>query len=246
MYLPAHFVQPDPARLRELIAQAPLGTWIERDGDETLVNHVPFLWAPGGPGGHGVLVGHVARANPVWRALSGRPGIVVFQGPQAYVSPSWYPSKAQHHKVVPTWNYAVVHARGVARAIEDPVRVRDIVERLTQAHEAGRDAPWKLGDAPPDFVDAMVAAVVGIEIPIDALVGKWKASQNRSAGDRAGVEQGLRASARRDAEGGAPAIAMASLVAPFAPPVPPGSAPPAQAGGVQSVEALARRHDAAS
>ncbi len=247
MYLPSHFVQDDPEPLYGLIAASPLGTWIERDGDATLVNHVPFMRMPGGPTGNGVLVGHVARANPVWRALSGRAGIVVFQGPQAYVSPSWYPSKAVHHKVVPTWNYAVVHAHGVARAVEDRARLREIVERLTQTHETGREAPWKVGDAPADFIESMLSAIVGIEIPIDALVGKWKVSQNRTAADRAGVAAGLRASTRDGgahedpASAAAPADASARAVASLVDPARGGAPHDPQPGA-----SAPKRHDAAS
>lgn len=201
MYLPKHFRQDDPAQLHALIDAAPLATWIQPAGEETLVNHLPFMRVErerdddgegDAAGSHGMLVGHVARANPVWRELGGRTSIVVFHGPQAYVSPNWYPGKQVHHKVVPTWNYVAVHARGVAHAIEDRARLLDIVGRLTRIHEAGSPQPWKVGDAPPEFIEAMLDAIVGIEIPIDSLLGKWKMSQNRPAQDRVGVARGLR------------------------------------------------------
>lgn len=212
MYLPKHFSQDDPKQLHALIAAAPLGTWIESGGDETLVNHIPFMRVDG-VGPHGTLVGHVARQNPVWRALSGRRCIVVFHGPQAYVSPNWYPSKRTHHKVVPTWNYVAVHAQGVASAIEERVRLLDIVTRLTAIHESASVEPWRVGDAPADYIDSMLGAIVGIEIPIDSLVGKWKMSQNRALDDRAGVAAGLRANGTADAIAGA----IAGLIDPQAP-----------------------------
>ena len=129
-------------------------------------------------------VGHVARQNPVWQALTGRPGIVVFHGPQAYVSPNWYPSKREHHKVVPTWNYAIVHVHGIARAIQDRSRLREIVQALTGIHEAAQPVPWQVGDAPADFIATMLDAIVGIEIPIDSIEGKWKMSQNKEEAAR--------------------------------------------------------------
>ena len=139
-----------------------------------------------------------------------RPSLVVFQGPQAYVSPSGYPSKREHGKVVPTWNYVVVEARGSLRAIDDPAWVRTLVARLTAQHEAARAAPWSIEDAPGDFVEAMLGAIVGIEIVLDALVGKWKVSQNRSAADHAGVASMLAAAPEAEAR------AMAALMTPGA------------------------------
>jgi transcriptional regulator len=156
-----------------------------------LPNHVPFLLDPA-RGAFGTLVGHVARANPVWRRGRGAvPDLVTFQGPQAYVSPSWYPSKHEHGKAVPTWNYAVVHAHGVPAFIDDKAWLHAQVTRLTQTHEAARPAPWAVGDAPADYIDAMLGSIVGVEIPIDQLVGKWKMSQNRSVADQHGVVTGL-------------------------------------------------------
>lgn len=191
MYLPKHFAESDQTVLHDLIRTHPFATWVTQDDDGLLVNHLPMMLDTT-RGAHGTLVGHVARANPVWRtALRQRPSIVIFQGPQAYVSPSWYPSKQAHGKVVPTWNYALVHAHGAARAIEDRDAVLAIVTRLTNTHEAAMPAPWQVSDAPADYLDTMLRAIVGIEIPIEKLVGKWKVSQNRDVQDRAGTARGL-------------------------------------------------------
>jgi transcriptional regulator len=201
-YLPAHFEERDLPTLQALIDAHPLATWATTQDGELVVHHVPFR-LDRTRGEFGTLVGHVARANPVWR--SPQPSLLVFGGPQAYVSPGWYPSKQVHGKVVPTWNYAVVHARGRPVIREDAASVLRIVSALTDTHEATQAHPWQVGDAPAEFVDQMLRAIVGIEIPIEQLVGKWKVSQNRSAEDRAGVASGLR---------GAPdGEAMATLVA---------------------------------
>lgn len=207
MYLPKHFEETDLGTLHTLIEAHPLATWVIGGADADTVptvNHIPFM-LDRSRGTMGTLIGHVARANPVWR----QPGrsVLVFQGPHAYISPGWYASKQEHGKVVPTWNYAVVHAHGQARAIEQPDELLALVSRLTDTHEARQAAPWKVGDAPADYIDQMLKAIVGIELPIEQLVGKWKVSQNRPAADRAGVQAGLTAS------GDAEAAAMASLVA---------------------------------
>ena len=206
MYLPEHFAQRDRQALHELIRAHPLATLVTLGDGELVVNHLPLLLdADAGP--HGTLRGHVARANPVWRQFSDRvPTVAIFRGPDAYVSPAWYPSKAAHGKVVPTWNYAVVHARGMPRAIDDRDWLRTLVDDLTRVHEAATGSPWMLADAPPDFAQQMLAAIVGIELPIATLVGKWKTSQNRAAADRDGVVRAL------DASGNHSARAMARLV----------------------------------
>jgi transcriptional regulator len=197
MYQPAHFVESDTATLHGLIEQHPLATWVTcrpdgPDGEPVPeVNHVPFL-LDRSRGSHGTLVGHVARANPVWRTPAR--SVLVFQGPAAYVSPGWYASKAAHGKVVPTWNYAVVHAHGTPRPIEDRAALLAIVSRLTDHHEGRRGLHWQVSDAPADYVEQMLAAIVGIELPIEALEGKWKVSQNRPGADRDGVRAGLGAS----------------------------------------------------
>jgi len=192
-YLPPHFEETDPAVLHALVRAHPLGTWVLSHQGELLVNHIPFLLDPQ-RGEHGTLVAHVARANPVWQALAAGPAsVVVFTGPQAYVSPNWYPSKREHGKAVPTWNYAVVHAHGVPRAFDDPARVLEVVTRLTQIHEANQVQPWQVADAPADYLQSMLKAIVGIEIPVQRWVGKRKTSQNRSPADRLGVVAGLSA-----------------------------------------------------
>jgi transcriptional regulator len=162
-------------------------------------------------GAHGTLRGHVARANPLWRAAAGTPVLAIFRGPQAYVSPSWYPGKAATHKVVPTWNYAVVQAHGVLRAVDDAPWLLALVSRLTAHHETPQARPWAVTDAPADYVQQMLRAIVGIEIPLTRLLGKWKASQNRSEADRLGVAAGLE-------NGDSDASAMARLVRNFRPP----------------------------
>ncbi len=195
MYLPAHFEEKRPAVLHALLRDHPLGLLVTQDaaGDMT-ANSVPFVLDADPAGGPGILRAHVARANPLWReARTDRDALVVFQGPQAYVSPSFYASKAEHHKVVPTWNYVMVQARGRLRAVDDAPWLRAFVSRLTERHEAPRAAPWAVTDAPADFVTTMLRAIVGIEIELSSLVGKWKVSQNRSTADRDGVARGLRA-----------------------------------------------------
>jgi transcriptional regulator len=189
MYLPDAFRETDPGVLHALIRAHPLGLLVS-GGGELDANAVPFTLDPAGP--LGTLRAHVARANPQWRALrdDGR-CLVVFQGPEAYVTPSWYPSKREHGKVVPTWNYVIVEARGVARIVEDAAWLRAQIEALTALREAGRAEPWAVGDAPEPFVGAMIRGIVGIEIPVEALAGKWKVSQNRPEADRRGVAEGL-------------------------------------------------------
>ena len=190
MYLPAHFEETRADVMHALLRAHPLATWVVQGADGLTVNHIPFLIDPvRGP--HGTLVGHVARANPVWQQLGA--SVAVFQGPQAYVSPNWYPSKHAHGKAVPTWNYAVVHAHGTPRAIESRDALLEIVTRLTLAHEGHQAAPWAVSDAPADYIEQLLKAIVGIEIPIVRLTGKWKMSQNRSSADRRGVVAGLEA-----------------------------------------------------
>lgn len=157
---------------------------------ELVVNHIPFLLDPT-RGPLGTLVGHVARANRVWKTASTVESVVVFQGPQHYVSPGWYPSTQEHGKVVPTWNYAVVHAHGTPRVVDDRAWLRRHVGELTDVHEGYRAEPWRVADAPPSHIETLLQAIVGIEIEVSRLVGKWKTSQNRSPADRRGVVAGL-------------------------------------------------------
>ncbi len=201
MYLPAHFNQTDARALHALMLEHPLATLVTLQNGLPSADHVPLEFDAHTQ----TLRGHVARANPLWQAAAGQPVLAVFSGPQAYITPSWYATKAATHKVVPTWNYTVVHAQGTLRAIEDAPWLHDLVTRLTAHHEAPRAMPWAVADAPADYVQQMLRAIVGIEIAVDTLVGKWKISQNRSEADRLGVAAGL-------AEGSAPARAMAALV----------------------------------
>lgn len=191
MYLPKHHEESNLAVLHKLIEAHPLGTWVTQAAGELVANHIPFLLDTS-RGEYGTLTAHVARANPVWQSFAeASESLVIFQGPECYITPSWYPSKQAHGKAVPTWNYAVVHARGLPRVIEDRDWLQRHLAQLTDTHEAGQTAPWKLSDAPPDFIERMLDAVVGIEIPISNLVGKWKVSQNRPLADRIGVVEGL-------------------------------------------------------
>jgi transcriptional regulator len=196
----------DREALFSLMASHPLGAWVCHGSAGLSANHVPFL-LDRSRGPLGTLLGHVSRANDVWRELgSSVPSVVMFQGPQAYITPNWYPGKAEHGKVVPTWNYMVAHAHGVARVVEDHEWMLDMLQRLTAAHEAGRPTPWRVADAPGPFIEKMMHAVVGIEIPIDRLEGKLKASQDEAMEDRRGTVRGLREEASSEA------AAMADLV----------------------------------
>jgi transcriptional regulator len=202
MYLPAAFAESDPAVCAGLIRAHPLGLLItpSRSGPDPAaarsVSANPIPWhldegAGTDPTGWR-LVGHVARANPVWRdADAAAEALVVFQGPQAYVSPAWYPGKREHGKVVPTWNYATVQVRGRLVIHDDPAWLHALVSRLTDHHEAAMPTPWAVDDAPSDYVQQMLAAIVGVEIEVTAVTGKFKLSQNRGRADQEGVEQGL-------------------------------------------------------
>jgi transcriptional regulator len=202
MYLPKHFEQTERAALVALMRERPLATLVIATPDGPTADLIPLEFvADAGP--HGTLRGHVARANPLWRH-AGAQALAVFTGPEAYISPGWYPSKQEHGKVVPTWNYTMVQARGTLRAVDDAQWLRDFVGRLTERHEATQAQPWSVDDAPADYVQQLLRAIVGIEIALTSLVGKWKVSQNRSAAERAGVARGL-----------APAqAAMSDLIAP--------------------------------
>ena len=181
----------DRETLFALMATYPLGAWVCQGRAGLIANHVPFL-LDRSRGPCGTLIGHVSRANPVWRELgSASPCVVMFQGAQAYITPGWYPGKAEHGEVVPTWNYVVAHAHGVARAVEDRDWIYDMLRRLTERHEAPRAAPWSVSDAPVPFMERMMRAIVGIEVPIDRLEGKLKASQDEAKPDRLGTVRGL-------------------------------------------------------
>ena len=194
-YLPRHFEETNLATLHALVRDYPLATWVvnadENGESELLVNHIPFLLDTE-HGEHGTLIGHVARSNPVWRTLQvGRASVAIFTGANAYISPNWYPTKKQNGKAVPTWNYAVFHAHGVARVVDDVARVLEIVCRLSDVHEAAQPQPWKVTDAPADYMNALLRGIVGIEVPVQRWVGKWKTSQNQPPENQHGVAQGL-------------------------------------------------------
>ena len=191
MYLPQHF---EPARLEELhrlIEANPLGAWVVNGPAGLDANHLPFHLELNPTR----LLGHVARANTVWREVKdGDETLVIFRGEQAYVSPNWYPSKHELHRQVPTWNYRVVHAHGRVAIRDDEKFVRGVVARLTRTHEGrtGDQQPWKMGDSSSEYIDEMLAKIVGIEIEVTRLVGKWKLSQNREARDRVNAAEELR------------------------------------------------------
>lgn len=196
----------DAATLHALVRAQPLATLVVAHEGSLHVNHVPLYLDPT-RGPHGTLVGHVGRGNGVWPLLP-QTAVAVFHGPQAYVSPSWYPSKAVDGKQVPTWNYATVHAHGTLSAVEgDPERLRAILNTLTETQEAHRPHPWHVDDAPADYLQKMLGAIVGVELAVERWEGVWKINQNRTDADRAGVVEGLRA------EGHAQASDMADLVA---------------------------------
>ncbi|APR37990.1 FMN-binding negative transcriptional regulator [Paraburkholderia sp. SOS3] len=192
MYMPAHFEEQRSDVLHRLIDANPLGALVTVGPHGLDANHLPFEFDPAS-GAHGTLRAHVARANPVWREVAERPdALVIFQGPTAYISPNWYPSKHAAHRQVPTYNYMVVHAHGRVAVRDDERFVRGLVARLTRKMEASEPAPWKMGDAPEDFISQMLAAIVGIEIEVTRLVGKWKLGQNKESADRQGALDALR------------------------------------------------------
>ena len=191
MYEPPLHRQDDLAALHDLIRRRPLGLIVNRAAQGLAANAIPFL-IDADRGRFGTLSAHVARANPLWRELLAEgETLIVFQDVDHYVSPSWYATKRETGKVVPTWNYVMVQARGQAQVIDDQAWLRKQIAALTATHEAGRAAPWAVGDAPEDFIATMARQIVGLEIEIADLRGKWKASQNRPAADRAGVVAGL-------------------------------------------------------
>ncbi|SDH29819.1 negative transcriptional regulator, PaiB family [Paraburkholderia steynii] len=194
MYVPAHFAETRKEVLHSRIVQHPFGTLITHGSNGLDANHIPFELAAE-EGELGVLRAHVARANPVWQEVAnGDEVLVVFHAGDAYISPNWYPSKHELHKQVPTWNYMVVHAHGRITILDDERYVRGVVGRLTRTHEASEPKPWKMGDAPKDYVDAMVKAIVGVQIEVTRLVGKSKLSQNKEARDIQGAAEALKSS----------------------------------------------------
>ena len=191
MYEPPLHRQDDLAAIFDLMARHPLGLLVSHGASGLIANAIPFTRVEDGSP-YGLLRAHLARANPQWRDLAdGAEVLVVFQGPDAYVTPSWYATKRESGKVVPTWNYLMAQARGTPRVFDDADWLHAQIEQLTTEREASRPAPWAVGDAPEDFVAQQMRAIVGVEIAVSALHGKWKASQNRNPADRAGVIAGL-------------------------------------------------------
>ncbi|WP_179713924.1 FMN-binding negative transcriptional regulator [Paraburkholderia bryophila] len=210
MYMPAHFEENRPEVLHRLIGEQPLGALITNGPNGLDANHVPFELDVA-PAGGVILRAHVARANPVWQEAATHPdALVIFQGPTAYISPNWYPSKHDAHRQVPTYNYMVVHAHGRIVVRDDEAFVRGLVARLTRKMEAGEPVPWKMGDAPADFIAQMLGAIVGIEIEVTRLVGKWKLGQNKAAADRRGAAETLLARSTDEQQ----AVGQAMLDAP--------------------------------
>ena len=206
MYVPPHFAEARVEVMHGLMHERPFATLVTLSSGGIDANHIPLQLFPA-PAPYGTLRGHVARANPMWRELAGDvEALAIFQGPDAYITPSWYPQKRQDGKVLPTWNYAVVHAYGPLRVIDDPAWLRVQLEILTARHEASSAEPWAMADAPREFTEMRIGGIIGIEMPITRLTGKWKLSQNQAAQNRTGVVLGLRE------RGGAEALDMAALV----------------------------------
>jgi transcriptional regulator len=192
MYLPAYFEESRTDVLHALMRARPLATLVTLSDSGLIANHIPLETLPE-PLPHGVLRGHIARANPLWREYrADSEALAIFHGPQAYISPSFYPSKQATGEVVPTWDYAVVHARGTLRFVQDSDWLRALVSRLTDAHEGPRQMPWKVDDAPPSYIERMLSLIVGFEMSITGLTGKWKLSQNHPTANRLGAAMGLR------------------------------------------------------
>ena len=211
MYQPKHFEETRIQVMQALVASQPLSTLVTLSDEGLVADQIPMLLRPG-EGHFGTLVGHVARANPLWRQTRlDTPVLAIFQGPQHYISPSWYPTKQEHGKVVPTWNYVVVQARGLLKIHDDPYWVRQQATQITNQQERASAKPWAVDDAPRDYTDSMIKAVVGISIEVTHWSGKWKVSQNQPAVNRAGVVQSL------ETMQGAQAHVMASLVTAHAP-----------------------------
>jgi transcriptional regulator len=215
VYLPKHFTACDAAEVEAFVDNAAAADLVTFDGTKPVATLIPVLWDRSGAakGDPGRLLGHLALANPQWRSAGpGTIALAIVHGPQAYVSPSWYPSTARHGKTVPTWNYVSVHFTGPLTIHRDAAWLRDVVTRLTARHEAGRPHPWQVTDVPPDFIDSQLKAIVGVELAIVTVEAKEKLSQNRNPGDRAGALAGLRG------EPGPGPAAIAARMTELAPP----------------------------
>ena len=189
MYTPSAFREARLPELHAAIESIAFASLISTTVDGLQVSHIPLLLAPE-EGSYGTLYGHVARAN-AHAACSGAPSLAIFLGPHAYISAGWYPGKQTHGKEVPTWNYIAVHAHGILTTFDDPAALRELLRKLTNRHERSMPTPWRLDDAPADFIDRNLKAIIGLRLTIDRLEGKWKLSQNRTNADRAGVLAGL-------------------------------------------------------
>jgi transcriptional regulator len=198
MYCPAHFREDRPEALAALIERFPLATVIASGPAGLVADHIPLMYDPA-RGSHGTLVGHVARSNPLWRVSSEQELLVVFQGPDTYMSPNWYATKQATGKVVPTWNYAVVHAWCTLSAIREPDAVLGIVTQLTDRHEASQPHPWRVDDAPAEYTAQMSTLAVGIELAVTRMQGKWKVSQNQPPENRESAIRGLLQEGTEDA-----------------------------------------------
>jgi transcriptional regulator len=196
MYVPTHFAEDRIAVLHDAINASTLATLVSLTADGLIASHVPLMLDPE-PSPYGTLIGHLARPNPQARGAIGE-ALAIFQGPEGYITPSYYETKRETGKVVPTWNYLAIHAYGTLRFIDDRSHLLDIVTRLTNRYEAGRATPWAVSDAPEDFVKGMLNGIIGFELTITRLEGKRKMSQNRPAADRAGVVAGLTEDGRTD------------------------------------------------
>jgi transcriptional regulator len=208
MYLPAHFREERLDVLRTLMERHPLAALVTMGAEGLTANHIPLVFDPA-PAPYGTLRGHLARANPQWK--DHRPEVetlAIFQGPQTYISPNWYPTKQQDARVVPTWNYAVVHVWGNLTTYSEPERLRDFLDGLTARHERGQPIPWKPADAPPAYIEGLLKAIVGIELTISRMEGKWKVSQNQPAENRHGAAEALQTQSDDDS------AAMARLILP--------------------------------
>ena len=194
MHIPAAFRQDDLTQLHAQMRENPLAALVSHGASGLQASHVPLLLVAE-EGDYGTLYGHFARANPQWQVFAEQPeALAIFSGADAYVSPSGYPSKAEHGKAVPTWNYISVHAQGQLQVFDDPERLRQLLARLTAPHESRQPQPWAMDDAPRAYIDSMLRAIVGFALPIQRLQGQWKLNQDHHAADRAGVQQALSAS----------------------------------------------------
>jgi transcriptional regulator len=194
MYLPRHFTQTDMAQIAAFVDAAQSADLVTFDGTKPVSTLLPVIWErPAGDDSYGRLLGHIAIANEQWKtAMPGAEALAIVRGPQAYISPGWYESKTRHGRVVPTWNYEAVHLTGTLAFHHDPEWLRAFVTRLTTAHESGRERPWAVTDAPPEYIDGQLRAIVGVELTVTSVEAKQKLSQNRSELDREGVVAGLR------------------------------------------------------